>query len=288
MSEKASDSIEEEENETGEPESVEDVAAEDDVQEVEAASEDDSQALDMASALAAADHDEPDVDEGFSLEELSQSYQTLVENSESHQDAPSEASSAANEEAEDAENSQEEESPNEIPVTPVAIIEALLFVGKPDSSEISGKDIAKLMRGVDESEVHRCVQALNDDYARQRRAIRIVEHGAGYRVDLAPEVEAVRENFYGRARDIQLNQAAIDCLALVAYQPGSSREDIEQQRGQPSGGVLNQLVRRQLLEMKREGKGKSAVSRYFPTERLLQLSGLDSLDDLPQVEEWES
>ena len=39
--------------------------------------------------------------------------------------------------------------------------------------------------------------------------------------------------------------------------------------------------------MRREGTGKKLSPHYYPTERLLQLAGLASLEDLPQVEEWE-
>jgi segregation and condensation protein B len=113
----------------------------------------------------------------------------------------------------------------------------------------------------------------------------IVPAGAGYRMQLAEDLSGIKDRFYGRVRDIRLNQAAIDCLALVSYQPGISRTKLEEQRGQPSGAILNQLVRRQLLEMRREGPGKQAGPHYYPTERLLQLAGLASLEDLPQAEE---
>ncbi len=73
---------------------------------------------------------------------------------------------------------------------------------------------------------------------------------------------------------------------MIAYQPGISREQLEEQRGQPSGPVLSQLVRRQLIEVRREGQ-KQRQLHYYPTDKLLQLIGLGTLEDLPQVEEWQ-
>jgi segregation and condensation protein B len=50
---------------------------------------------------------------------------------------------------------------------------------------------------------------------------------------------------------------------------------------------LNQLVRRQLLRIERvkPEEGGRAIPHYYPTERFLVLFGLESLDDLPHVEE---
>lgn len=173
------------------------------------------------------------------------------------------------------------------PLTPQSIVEAILFVGRPDGGSIPATEIAGLMRGVDASEVTTCVAQLNELYAQTNRATRIVADGAGYRVQLADEVSYIRDRFYGRVRQVKLNQAAIDCLALIAYQPGILREKLEQQRGQPSGGLLSQLIRRQLIEVRRVSEGKKSVQRYYPTHRLLDLAGIDSLDDLPQTEDLE-
>ena len=105
-------------------------------------------------------------------------------------------------------------------------------------------------------------------------------------MQLADDLEYLRERFLGPARAVKLNQAAIDCLALVSYQPGISRELLEQQLGKPCGAVVNQLVRRQLLEMRRQRVEKRWMAHYYPASRLLELAGLESLDDLPTAEEW--
>ena len=169
----------------------------------------------------------------------------------------------------------------------MSILESILFVGRPDNGTISAAEIAGLMRGVREAEVEELVQELNDLYEQTGRAIRISQLGSGYKAELARDLNHVKDQFYGRARDVRLNQAAIDCLALIAYQPGISRDKLEEQRGQPCGSVLNQLVRRELLEIRRVGKGKEATTEYYTTQRLLELAGLDSLEDLPHAEDWE-
>lgn len=236
----------------------------------------------------AAEHDEFE-EEGFSLEELSQTYAKLQPaNSGTTEEFSVTAGDGSAEELDlfPANDELEPESDEHCPVTPRSIIEAVLMVGRPDSKPITAAEIAGLMRGVDESEVASTIADINQIYATSGRAFWIAEVGNGYRLQLFDDLQFISDRFYGRVREVRLNQTAIDCLALVLYQPGITRDTIDEQRGQPSSGMLNQLVRRQLLEMRREGANGHLTPHYYPTDRLLQLSGLASLEDLPQVEEW--
>lgn len=263
-------------------EEFEEEDVDDEFEEEEFEEEDEDEPQDLETQLRVAndqeDAEESDQegDEELTLEQLSASYANVL------QVAPVDSDSSEL----PADVQPVAELDNEsCPTTPQSIIEALLFVGRSDSGEIAGREIASLMRGVDEAEVDRLVSELNSTYQRNGHALHIARVGSGYKVVLAEELGYIRDRFYGRVRDIKLNQAAIDCLALVAYQPGIGRKELDDQRGQSSGSVLNQLVRRELLEVRREGKGKTAETHYFPTDKMLHLAGLASLDDLPQVED---
>ncbi len=235
--------------------------------------------------------DDNDEEQGLSLEELSQAYAQLLHKSslpEQSLEHANSAQTASDAEADAFDPLHEELSESDAcPVTPTSVLESVLFVGRPDNSPIAADEIAGLMRGVRAAEIDAHVAELNQIYAETGRAIRIVTIGNGYRLQLTEDLQFIRDRFYGPIREIRLNQAAIDCLALVAYQPGISREQLEDQRGQPSGPVLSQLVRRQLIEVRREGQ-KQRQLHYYPTDKLLQLIGLSTLEDLPQVEEWQA
>ena len=258
-----------------------------------------------------------DLDDGLSLEELSQVYARMmgaevtnsaesaakVSESDMGQIGPSPAEScparldsseqsldghlgggpAAEETGEPGQAQSEDDS---WPVTPTAIVEAVLMVGRPDGAAITATEIAGLMRGVSEAEVDQIVEELNADYRANDRALRIASIGGGYRLQLADDLAPIAEAFLGPARPVRLNQASIDCLALISYQPGITREQLNDQLGKSCGPILNQLVRRELLEMRRQKIEGKATVRYYPTDRLLNLVGLDSFDDLPTAEEW--
>ncbi|MEM0925344.1 MAG: SMC-Scp complex subunit ScpB [Planctomycetota bacterium] len=196
---------------------------------------------------------------------------------------------AATVEAEKEPDSADEVSstPETESVHPEGIIEAALFVGHPENSVLSATTLASLMRDVTEAEVVSMIDALNESYRDAGQALRVVEEEGGYKLAIAPAVETIRQSFLGKVREARLSQAAIEVLALVAYQPGVTAQTVQDQRGRESGSLLNQLVRRRLIEMRREkpGDGGKKVPHYYPSERFFTLFGLESLEDLPLVDE---
>ncbi|AMV32710.1 Segregation and condensation protein B [Pirellula sp. SH-Sr6A] len=167
-----------------------------------------------------------------------------------------------------------------VPVTTETVLESILFLGTPDSRPIDVERLQSLFRNMPREEIDEAVGKLNQKYRQQGRAFEIVFERGGYRLQLAEAMSSVRERFYGKVKEVQLPQSAIDCLALVAYQPGISREQVESLWGQPPHGTLNMLVRKGLLRVEREGNAMT----YYTTDRFLEVVGVDSIDDLPREE----
>jgi len=171
-------------------------------------------------------------------------------------------------------------------ISPRTILEAMLFVGNRDGQPLAAKRAAELMRGVEPEEIPPLVDELNRRYAANGCPYHVLSEGAGYRLVLRREFHPLRNRFYGRIRQARLSQAAIDVLAIVAYQQPLTSEQISRLRGKPSGHVLAQLVRRGLLRIERMQTGRR-TARYFTTDRFLKLFGLEGLADLPQSEDLE-
>jgi segregation and condensation protein B len=169
-------------------------------------------------------------------------------------------------------------------LTPRSILEAMLFVGNSQNQPLTADQVASLMRGVRPQEINDLVQELNDQYSSEECPYRIASVDAGYIFQLREEYVSLRENFYGRVKDAKLTQQAVDVLAIVAYKQPLTREEVDQIRGRPCGGVLAQLVRRELLCLDRSS-GKSKTASYRTTHRFLQVFGLESLDELPDSQE---
>jgi segregation and condensation protein B len=150
------------------------------------------------------------------------------------------------------------------PISPKTLFEAMLFVGNRENRPLSAAEATELMRDVSREEISGLVD--------------------GYRLTLRKEFYPLRNKFHGRIREARLSQAAIDVLALVAYQQPITGEQVAKQRGKPSSHILAQLVRRGLLRLGRPAE-KPRTPHYSTTDRFMRLFNLESLDDLPRSEE---
>jgi segregation and condensation protein B len=235
---------------------------------------------------------QPREEEGLSLESIGQAFAEILSTGDDPYRAPPDADAdplidVANEPcvpgAFDANSSADDAS---CEISPRSILEAMLFVGTPDNEPLSAELVAGMMRGVRPAEIDDLVADLNRQYRDEARPYRVVSAGAGYRLALADEFAFVREKLYGRPRAARLSPAAIEVLAIVAYNEPVTAEQVAGMRGTASGPVLAQLVRRALLRIDRAGD-RPHPARYFTTPRFLRLFGLASLQDLPRSGEIE-
>ena len=224
---------------------------------------------------------------GASLDELSDVYAQLVSEGESPYDGVSDGNSDTDDEADDS--ISQEAPPLVVPeeidnadLTPMSILESMLFVGHPTGEPLVAKSVAGMMRGVTTREIHELVKDLNVAYDDQNSALHIQSVGKGYVLALREEFHGLRERFYGEIREKRLSQAAIDVLAIVAYNQGISRKEIDEMRDRPSQSILRELVRREILRLEWLDE-KPRKSIYYTTERFLDVFGLEHIDDLPQA-----
>lgn len=171
-------------------------------------------------------------------------------------------------------------------INPRSVVESILFVGRPDNSPISARELAAAMRGVSPSEIEAAVGGLNGLYAADRAPYHIEQSAAGYRLILRPEFERVRDKFYGRIKEARLSPAVLEVLSVLAYNQPATAEQLNEIRGEPCGAALATLVRRKLVRLDRPSE-KSSSPTYSTTDRFLKLFNLENLDALPHSEELE-
>lgn len=167
-------------------------------------------------------------------------------------------------------------------ISPRTILEAMLFVGHPGGEPLTSKHVSSLMRGVRPREIDDLVLDLNTTYELEGCPYRIESVGSGYRLTLREDMSPLRDKFYGRVKEARLSQPAIDVLAIVAYNQPLTRPELDRLRNASSGAILSQLVRRGLLRVERpDAKPREPI--FYTTDRFLELFGLTSLDDLPKT-----
>ena len=160
-----------------------------------------------------------------------------------------------------------------------------MFVGAPRGESLTLEGIAAVLRDVSAADVRNSAQELNKKYERDNSAWRIVIEGDGddaeIKMALAENLAEFQNHYFGRNKEVQLSQGTIDVLAVVAYHQPVTKVEVENTRGKPSGSVLSQLVRRDLLEIE-VTKDKPARRLYRTSKRFLDLFQLNDVQDLPQ------
>jgi len=187
-----------------------------------------------------------------------------------------------------------------IPIDLCSIVEAVVFVGMQDGSPVPLEGLFVLLRDFHEAELEEAVRQLNQSLKEQSSTLEIVREGSGYRMRLCESALPLLESLNPTPREAQLSQPAIDCLSLIAYQPGITKSSIESQWGQPVGGILANLIKRGLVridtasqdapedgvfQLEAGPSGPAPAPRYFTTDRFLAILGLESLEDLPRGDE---
>ncbi|MBR5711835.1 MAG: SMC-Scp complex subunit ScpB [Thermoguttaceae bacterium] len=176
----------------------------------------------------------------------------------------------------------------ECPVSAESIFEAILFVGNAENDGfISTEDVCALMPGVTEEDVAAVAEKIAQRWKEDARPYYLESRdGIQWRVQLDPLFEPVRDGFYTPTRESELPQSAKNVLALVAYMQPLTAQEVGKKLGvDRPASILNLLVKRNLIQVEQRITDNKKVNLYRTTDRFLELYNLDSLDDLPTIDD---
>lgn len=144
--------------------------------------------------------------------------------------------------------------------------------------------VAELATGLELSAlvVERLLAELSDQYARDGRGFRLRHTGGGWRFYTADECAPWVERFVLAGQSARLSQAALETLAIVAYQQPVSRGRISAVRGVSADGVIRTLTARGLVEETGHDAETGAIL-YGTTDYFLERMGLRGLAELPPL-----
>ncbi len=145
---------------------------------------------------------------------------------------------------------------------------------------------AQLPEGtVPAEELPKLVEQLNAELHATGRPYRVVHSAGGYALAATSQAaEWIRRAYAGRTRR-RLSQAALEVLAIVAYRQPITRAEIDAIRGVGSAEVVQSLVERGLLTVVGRAAAPGRPPLYGTTAQFLALFGLNSLAELPPLEE---
>jgi len=116
------------------------------------------------------------------------------------------------------------------------------------------------------------------------RGIRLQKHGSKYQLTTAPELTSHIENLLGLDATQKLSRAALETLAIIAYQQPITRPGVDSIRGVNSDGVMKSLLSKGLLQEVGRTEGPGRPILFGTTPEFLQHFGLRSVEELPPLE----
>lgn len=118
-------------------------------------------------------------------------------------------------------------------------------------------------------------------------SVSIEKVAGGYQLSSRPEYAQYIARLYSGRRKMRLSRAALETLAIIAYKQPITRAEIENVRGVACGGVVANLMERALIRITGKARILGAPFLYGTTPEFLEYLGLNSLKDLPSMEELE-
>ena len=161
-----------------------------------------------------------------------------------------------------------------------AVVEAILFVaGDP----VRVEDLAHAM-DMTTREMQNALDALADHLTLENRGIQLNRSGETVFLSIRPQFAPQVEMFLQPLQKRPLSQAVLETLSIIAYRQPCTRGDIEAIRGVKCDYSVQSLLNKGFIEEcgVRETLGRPTL--YRTTDAFLKHFGMESLDDLPNVE----
>jgi len=165
------------------------------------------------------------------------------------------------------------------------IVLALLFAS---DEPLSARKIAALVEDVTVADVKQAIDSWNARADAEAWSIGIEQVAGGYRLATRAEYAPYVSRLYAGRRKFRLSRAGLETLAIIAYKQPITRSEVESIRGVGSGSVVANLMERSLVQIVGKAKVLGAPFLYGTTAEFLEYLGLNSLKDLPSLEDLEA
>jgi segregation and condensation protein B len=166
-------------------------------------------------------------------------------------------------------------------LTTESVTEAVLFASDESLTEARLADIV----GVSVRQIRQHIKSLNERYQANSNAFRIEKIAGGYQMLTLSCYNSWLKKLIRVRDDSKLSTAALETLAIIAYKQPVIRADVEAIRGVATGEIIRSLIYKGLVKIVGRAEVLGRPMLYGTTKKFLQTFGLDSLKDLPKVEE---
>ncbi len=158
-------------------------------------------------------------------------------------------------------------------------IEAILFAtGRP----VSEKELI-LSLEVTQEDLEHIIANMQEEYHNQARGIELIKIEKSYQLVTKKEFYDVIYPILDKRRQPSLSNAALETLAIIAYNPKITRAEIESIRGVSADACVYKLLEYDLIEEAGKVDLPGKPMSYQTTSDFLRKFGYQSLEELPEL-----
>jgi segregation and condensation protein B len=181
----------------------------------------------------------------------------------------------------EGEQAEPEQQDQDAELTVESVVEAVLFAS---DEPLSAARLANIVEA-DTKQVRKHIENLNEKYKTNGNAFRIEQIASGWQMlTLSPYNHWLKKLLRVRS-DNKLSAAAMETLAIIAYKQPVIRADIEVIRGVAAGEMIRSLAYKGLVKIVGRAEVLGRPMLYGTTKKFLEIFGLNTLKDLPKIEE---
>ena len=164
----------------------------------------------------------------------------------------------------------------------IGIIEAILF---STGRIVKIKELMTILE-LSSDEIIKLIGKLQEEYKKENRGLEIIRVEDGYTLASKKEYYEYLYPAFDKRLKPNLSQASLEILAILAYNPRSTKADIEMIRGVDSSGTMYRLLEYNLIEPSGKADLPGKPMTYKVTDEFLKMFGLKSLKDLPDLPKY--
>jgi segregation and condensation protein B len=163
----------------------------------------------------------------------------------------------------------------------LARVEAALMLADEPLAARKLADVASL---ADAAEARTLIVRLQQLYDADGCAFKVEEIAGGYQLLTRPQYHPWLARLKRTGHELRLTSTTLETLAVIAYKQPIMRAEVEKVRGVACGEVIRQLMEKGLVRVAGRHDSLGRPQLYGTTKKFLQAFGLNTLQDLPEVE----
>jgi len=161
-----------------------------------------------------------------------------------------------------------------------AVLEGLLFIVGDEGINLN--DICEILE-VKEKKAQELLKKLQKEYELENRGIRISFLGETFKLTTKKEHKDYYQKLIKVHETQGLSQAALETLAIIAYNQPITRAEVDETRGIASMHLIRKLIAKDLVKISGKSSLPGKPNLYRTTKEFLDYFGLASLDELPEL-----